>query len=427
MVSVLGRFCTTFFLCITGVSLFVSCGVKIRNPDLSSIPEHTILTVLAGQSTSDPGIEEFFTEAIGEKMDNVDLYWERMDWGEQFKIQMLSRFAAGEIPDIMIGKAQDVSTYAPSGNLAVIQDELVDFIRPEIIPSVSFSEKVYGIPYNAFYQGVLYNKELFSTYNMKIPETLEELNTAIEHFKKAGVVPFAAHFEENWSTANVFMQLAIGEVFSRNENWGAEFGSGKQSFRDSRDIELCLDGLEFIKEFTWGDPYSVNLFESDQRFANSKAAMYLTGTWSLQNIEALNPGLQIGIFPYPNSTGDAKLIIEPNLTFMKSAYSDNSDTIDKVLKILLEDEELAVHISDYTQTSTVLKSQPHRYPQLVAEDITLYEEDNLIVDATGGNTQLPWSFQDALAKETLKWMRGEMSRDVLLDFADSNRMMIMQN
>ncbi|MDA3955636.1 ABC transporter substrate-binding protein [Oceanispirochaeta sp.] len=400
---------------------FLGCQAKKSEKALEKQPrikEKIILTVLAGQSTSDPGIEEIFTEVIEKRIPGVELFWERMDWGEQFESQMLIRFAAGEIPDIMIGKAQDIKIYAPTGNIAEIPDNLVELIRPEIIPSVSISDRVYGLPYNAFYQGVLYNKDIFEDNNIPIPQNRQELETVIVRLNSLGIHPFAAHFEETWYTANIFMQVAIGEIFSKNQDWGNQYRSGSISFIENESIRNCFENLETILDNSWSDVMSVNLFECDGRFAASKAAMYLTGTWSLQNIEALNPSLRIGIFPFPNRDGDAKLIIEPNLTFMKSTSPEHSELIDKVFQVLLEDEVLANQISDYTKTTTVLRSISPQYPQKIQEDILTFEQNDQVIDATIGNSQLVWTFQEALAQKTVEWLRGSMTLESVLEYAD---------
>lgn len=76
--------------------------------------EKVTLTVLAGQSTSDAGIEDMIDEALAEKYPNIELEWECVDWGNDFQPKMQQYMQSG-LPDIMIGKAQDVATYAPQG------------------------------------------------------------------------------------------------------------------------------------------------------------------------------------------------------------------------------------------------------------------------------------------------------------------------
>lgn len=73
----------------------------------SSGDEEVTLTVLAGQSTTDAGIEDMIDEALEEKYPNITLEWECVDWGNDFQPKMQQYLQSG-LPDIMIGKAQEI-------------------------------------------------------------------------------------------------------------------------------------------------------------------------------------------------------------------------------------------------------------------------------------------------------------------------------
>lgn len=79
--------------------------------------EKITLRVLAGQSTTDAGIEDMIDEALAEKYPNITLEWECVDWGKDFQPKMQQYLQSG-LPDIMIGKAQDIATYGSQGVLA---------------------------------------------------------------------------------------------------------------------------------------------------------------------------------------------------------------------------------------------------------------------------------------------------------------------
>ena len=169
-------------------------------------PEQIVLSVLAGQSTSDAGVEDMIDEWMMEYFPGVILEWECVDWGDRFASQMRGRFAAGDIPDIMIGKAQDVQVYAKTGNLGTISSKCREKIVEEALGSVTVDGEMYGMPYNAWYQGVIYNKNIFEIYGLAPPSTMEELQDITHTLKQAGIVPFAAHFQESWKVANMTMQ-----------------------------------------------------------------------------------------------------------------------------------------------------------------------------------------------------------------------------
>jgi ABC-type glycerol-3-phosphate transport system substrate-binding protein len=384
-------------------------------------PHKLLLSVLAGQSTSDAGIEEMIDDLVGRRLPAISLDWERMDWGEKFQSQMQAKFAAGDVPDIMIGKAQDVATYYPSGNLAPIPVSLMQYVREPSLPAITIRGTAFGIPYNAFYQGVFYNKDLFQKYRLHVPTTRGDLSALVASLTSRHVVPFAAHFEETWYSGNILMQFAIGSVFSSTPDWGDRFRSREVSFSTSPVMQRCFAAVREILDETWTDAMSIDQTECDDRFARGEAAMYVTGSWTLQNIDGEKSHIRVGIFPFPNDNGDARLIFEPNMTFMKSSRTSHADAVDQVLHAIFESKDLASEIFDFTKTSSLLKNIGPEVPLLIQSDIDSYLKAGRVVDATTGNGQLIWSFQEKVASRMVDWLQGRAGLDAVLSFADQNR------
>ncbi|MDR2646173.1 MAG: ABC transporter substrate-binding protein [Holosporaceae bacterium] len=384
-------------------------------------PKKIVFTILFGQSNSDPGIEDMLTEKINAEFPDVTLEWESVDWGDYFSSEIRAKIASGEVPDLIIGKAQDVATYQPSGFLAPFSREEYAKIEKNVLDSVTINGGVYGLPYNAFYQGVLYNKNIFWRYGLEVPTSPEEMEKVIQCLEEVGITPFAAHFRENWYAGNITMQFAINQVFAKNSKWGEEFRSGLHSFVESKDYTACFCQVETIWKHTWPDAATVNQSECAKRFANEEAAMYLTGTWAVQPIFSIRQKMTIGIFPYPNETGDARLIFEPNLTFMKNAESPNLQLAESVLAAIYRDTELAKTICDFTITTSLLSGVETDSLRQVEQDINAYKEMGKVVDVTTGNRQIVWSFQAACAVQINAWLAGKVEFKDILQFADDNR------
>jgi ABC-type glycerol-3-phosphate transport system substrate-binding protein len=217
------------------------------------------------------------------------------------------------------------------------------------------------------------------------------------------------------------MQFAVNQVFAQNETWGDEFRAGLRSFAASEEYAACFRQVETIWKHTWPDAATVNQSESAKRFANEEAAMYLTGTWAVQPIFSIRPNMMIGIFPYPNETGDSQLIFEPNLTFMKNAESPNLQLAKSVLAAIYNDAELAKSICDFTRTIPLLDGIETDSLRQVEQDITIYEEQGKVVDVTIGNRQIVWNFQAACAVQINAWLAGKIEFNDVLQFADDNR------
>lgn len=402
------------------VSLFLSgCGKKVEAVAKES--DAVILTVLAGQSTSDAGMEDMIDEWMEEHYPDVKLEWECVDWGESFDAQVRSRFAAGDVPDIIVGKAQDVKAYVGTGNLAPIAESCSAMIKQDALDLVTVDGTVYGLPFNAWYQGVLYNKKIFNTYGLEVPQTREELLKIQEILTSRGLTPFAGHFQESWNLGNTTMQFMMNEVFCDEPDWGEQFRKGKVNFSDSPAMRRCLENNRNILEHSWEDALSIDQYESDNRFAGGQAAMYLTGSWSLQFANQYNRGDEFGIFPYPNEHGDARLLRETNMTFMKSARTGYDELITELFMGIFSDQQLQSEILDYTQTQPTVKGFEPEYRSCIQDDIDYYEQSGQVLDVTIGNNQLVWSYQNGVAAQQQLWLQGKKSLEEVLEFADDNR------
>lgn len=381
--------------------------------------EPVTLTVLAGQSTTDAGIEDMIDEALAEKYPNITLEWECVDWGNDFQPKMQQYMQSG-LPDIMIGKAQDVATYAPQGILAEIGAEYLDAGLDAARENVTIDGKTYGLVYNALYQGVYYNRDMFEENGWEIPKTQEDLQAIIDACKEKEITPFASHMVDTWSIGNVTMQFMMNDVFNKDPEWGDKFRAGEVSFSDSAEAQTAYEYNKLIFDNTYEDTFSLEQTDCDAKMVLGEAAMKVSGSWSIQNFLDIDENFNFGIFPFPNQTGDSKLIFEPNITIMTSASTEHQDAVNKVLEVLTTDKDLAVEIYDYTKTASMLKDVTPTFANPSQEDIDKYASENMIVDVTLGNNQLVWGgFQEENAKDIAAWLQGDASFEDALAASDA--------
>lgn len=385
----------------------------------SGSDEKVTLTVLAGQSTTDAGIEDMIDEALAEKYPNITLEWECVDWGNDFQPKMQQYLQSG-LPDIMIGKAQDVATYAPLGVLGTIDDTYLDRGLDAARENVTVDGKTYGMVYNALYQGVYYNKAMFEENGWEIPKTQDDLQKIIDDCNAKGITPFASHMVDTWSIGNVTMQFAMNDVFNKDPEWGDKFRAGEVSFADSKEFQTAYEYNKLIFDNTFSNTFSMEQTDCDARMVQGEAAMKVSGSWSIQNFLDIDDTFDFGIFPFPNQTGDAKLIFEPNITLMTSAKTEYPDAVNCVLDLLTSDKELAVEIYDYTKTASMLKDVTPTFENPSQEDIDKYAAEERIVDVTLGNNQLVWGgFQEENAKDIAAWLQGDETFEDVLAASDA--------
>ena len=381
--------------------------------------EPVTLTVLAGQSTTDAGIEDMIDAALAGQYPNITLEWECVDWGNDFQPKMQQYMQSG-LPDIMIGKAQDVATYAPQGILGEIDATYLDRGLDAARENVTFDGKTYGLVYNALYQGVYYNKTMFKENGWEIPKTQEDLQAIIDDCKAKGITPFASHMVDTWSIGNVTMQFMMNDVFNQNPEWGDEFRAGKVSFSEDKAVQTAYQYNKLIFDNTFPETFSTEQTDCDAKMVLGEAAMKVSGSWSIQNFLDIDEDFDFGIFPFPNQTGDSKLIFEPNITIMTSAKSEKQEAINCVLDVLTGNKELATGIYDYTKTASMLKDVAPTFTNPSQTDIDKYAADGMIVDVTLGNNQLVWGgFQEENAKDIAAWLQGDISFEDALAASDA--------
>lgn len=397
-------------------SLAAGCGSGGGGSDNGE--EKVTLTILAGQSTTDAGIEDMIDEAMAEKYPEVTLEWECVDWGNDFQPKMQQYMQSG-LPDIMIGKAQDVATYAPQGILGEIDEQYLERGLDAARENVTIDGKTYGLVYNAMYQGVYYNRAMFEENGWKVPETQEDLQAIIDDCKEKGIIPFASHMIDTWSIGNVTMQFMMNDVFNKDPQWGDEFRAGKTSFSDSKEAQTAYQYNKLIYDNTYPDTFSTEETTCDARMVQGEAAMKVSGSWSIQSFLDIDENFDFGIFPFPNQTGDSKLIFEPNITIMTSAETEHQDAINKFLDVLTSDKDLAVEILDYTKTASMLKDVSPTFDNPSQSDIDKYAAEGRIVDVTLGNNQLIWGgFQEENAKDIAAWLQGDETFEQCLKASD---------
>ena len=136
----------------------------------------------------------------------------------------------------------------------------------------------------------------------------------------------------------------------------------------------------------------------------------------------IDENYDFGIFPFPNQTGDAKLLFEPNITFMASARSEYQDAIDKVFEVIATDAALQQEIYDYTKTAPMVKGVTPTFPNPSQTDIDAYAAEGMIQDVNLGNNQLVWGgFQEENAKDIAEYLQGNITIEEALNAADARR------
>jgi ABC-type glycerol-3-phosphate transport system substrate-binding protein len=236
-------------------------------------------------------------------------------------------------------------------------------------------------------------------------------------------MPFATHYVDTWSIGNVTMQFAVNDVFRKTPDWGDQFRAGKVNFADSPGYKHCYEYNKLIYDNTWKDQtFSMEQTACDAKMVLGEAAMKVSGSWSIQNFFDVDEKFDFGVFPFPNQDGDSKLLLEPNMTFMKSASSPHQAEIDCLFEVLTGDKKLALQVYDFTKTAPMIKGVTPTFPNPSQSDIDKYAAADRIQDVNLGNNQLQWGgFQEENAKDIAEYLQGRITVEDALKAADARR------
>jgi raffinose/stachyose/melibiose transport system substrate-binding protein len=140
------------------------------------------------------------------------------------------------------------------------------------------SGKWYGVPNYAEYVMVYYNKDLFAKYNVAVPTSLAELETAMDTFKRNGVTPLALGGAE-YPAQQILYELALSRA---DRAWVEDFQLYKNKI-DFHGPQLSYAATTFADWVAKGyiDKNTAGLKAEDMGVAweQQKSPIMVSGSW----------------------------------------------------------------------------------------------------------------------------------------------------
>lgn len=246
--------------------------------------EPVTLRIYAQYSDDDTKVPyDYAVEQLAVDYPNVTL---ELDIQAQDDGQKLQTYAAtGNLPDIFQVGLSQIETFKESGNIMILDDAakstgFLDRAHPSA-ENIIYNEDghIYAFPY-AGNELVLwyYNKALFEEYDVKVPETYEELLTAIETFNANDIVPMSIFAKEKWITT------AMYDVFAtRFDPAGiTKLDSGESKASEEAYTKAAETLNELVNAGMFADgATNTNYDQAAALFYEGKAAMFLNGQWEI--------------------------------------------------------------------------------------------------------------------------------------------------
>lgn len=255
-------------------------------------------------------------------------------WRDLLKVKLDS----GEAPDIFCADADPlnlVTRVNPEKNvLEVTNEEWVSRMDKNVIPSISYNDKVYGITFPGkkmyFY---IYNKEIFEKLGLKVPTTYEEFKNVCQKIKDSGITPIYEGTQNGWH--QVLPLFETGAMYQAKHKDLYEKLNKNEMDLDS--VPELLTIIKQLKEFSdlgfYGDDYLSNSVENaKEAMAKGEVAMFIAESAWRNEVKSDFPDFDItklGMFTMP--WGDNQTIgVNP----ASNAYfiNKNGKNVDAALK-----------------------------------------------------------------------------------------------
>lgn len=257
-------------------------SVDTDQPAVELLPEEkTKIRFINSWGGSDPKAEtlqQIFDEFMKEN-ENIEIINESL-FGDDFLTKLKTDFAWGNDPDVFgLWPGSDIQILVASGKVADLTDVLEADLKwknsfdYKMWYHTTFNGRIYGLPVELIFEGLFVNTELFSKYNVKVPDNYTELKQAVIMFRENDVIPIAF----NCKAEGTYLYQNIAMMIGGKEAIENPIKNGK--------IDPCyIQGMEIMRELYDLGAFPDNLFtmtsvERNELFINKKAAMIAQGSW----------------------------------------------------------------------------------------------------------------------------------------------------
>jgi raffinose/stachyose/melibiose transport system substrate-binding protein len=202
--------------------------------------------------------------------------------------------AANEMPDVFIMWPNTMTKEFASGNLLEPINELIDSktewansFAPGSFNGFTVDGNIYSAPTGLTPTGFLYyNKAIFAEHGLEKPETWDQLISAVETLKEAGVTPIALGNKAAWPAQSSILSALADRVTGTEWLLDAAALNGAK-FTDDVFIE-ALETFQNLSEIgAFQDGFnSIDHTQAEHMLAREEAAMLIDGGWAIPELSA---------------------------------------------------------------------------------------------------------------------------------------------
>lgn len=214
-----------------------------------------------------------------------------------------AKLNSGDAPDIFSSTSGKEIEIYKEYSMDLSDQPLMETMLPAVADTMrdGNGEGVYGLAIKGNYFGLLYNKDLFAQAGIeKAPETVGEMEEAVEKLKAAGITPFTSGYAEWWVFKHIF-QHYVAAAADDYQGFVKAMEAGEDSLNNYPVLkDNFFQFVDLVKENGDAKPLEADLSAEQAAFASGKAAIMIgQGAWVEGDLKKINADINIGFTGYP--------------------------------------------------------------------------------------------------------------------------------
>lgn len=234
--------------------------------------------------------------------------------GATYGQTLLTQLQAGTAPDVFYtnggsGSPEAILPLAAAGRLADLSGRAWAGDVPSIAEGLYWSgDQLYGLPLYLNPLGVVYNVDEFARLSLTPPTTFDALLAMCGTIKDAGKVPIAIPGQFPRLLGQI---LSASNVYAGDPTWDAKRSADQVTFAGTQGWASTIQDFVAMNDAGCFQPgvQSVGVPQSFSLIGSGQALMYAGPASGMGGILAVDPTLNLAMFPMPGHTASSTRVM----------------------------------------------------------------------------------------------------------------------
>lgn len=320
--------------------------------------------------------------------------------------------ARDELGDIV--QLKTPQHYAASGVLGSIQEDVAARIGSK---SVYVEDgKIYGIGMVNSTSGIIYNKDMFEHYNIEEPTTYGEFLECCRKLSRHWITPIGVGGSDLWHMEFWVNHFFRTDILSQNPDWQEQCSAGITSWTDEEVGEMFSHLQElFDSGYVDEDWLSISDGQLSYMMSQGEIAMIYGGPWTCEEIQKLNPDMNLGWFYVPDEEGNI-YVGENRDTFLAVTAACQNDekkyeAAMEFLEFFYSEENYADVRKSITAFSAVEHYRGYDMTEIQKEVTDKYTSNTRHITGFVGDSETPQGFEEGMLNIVQQMLEGNLTND----------------